>query len=135
MTAAGVTALVTTQGMIQAADQEKRPADANAPRQPSVKKPIDDACSWLGSNFSIMHNPGDGHWMLYYLGSLAKAGRLSERQMLVNNRGQGHDWYAEGARYLVETQNPIDGTWQDDGGPVIGTCFALQFLISGAKGK
>src|SRR5262249_20127143 len=46
-----------------------------------------------------------------------------------------HDWYREGAKMLLEFQNPIAGHWVGSGHheshPVLGTSFALLFLSKG----
>ena len=134
MTAAGVTALVVTQSMVQSAEKDLK-IDAsrkNLDDQP-IDKPVDDACRWLGNHFSVENNPRNGRWYLYYLHVLAEAGRFSQRQFLVDSRGQQHDWYGEAADYLVGKQNQFTGTWQDDSSAVIGTSFVLRVLNRAPK--
>ncbi|HEY2249893.1 MAG TPA: DUF4159 domain-containing protein, partial [Planctomycetaceae bacterium] len=78
-------------------------------------------------------NPGDGRWLLYYLYGLERAGRFSGRRFFVGRRGDKHDWYREGAEYLVATQNKFSGTWQQGNGDnaVVNTSFVLMFLSKG----
>ena len=66
--------------------------------------------------------------LLYHLYALERAGDLTGDSLA------GHDWYREGAAYLLGTQRD-DGSW-DDGSdtPVPGTCFALLFLGRATKG-
>ena len=75
---------------------------------------------WLAANFSVTDNPNmaRGHHY-YYLYALERAGILYD----VTKFG-GHDWYVEGAKLLLEQQQPT-GAW--NGGP-LDTCFAILFL-------
>jgi hypothetical protein len=53
----------------------------------------------------------------------------------VNSRGVKHDWYREGAEYLVNQQNRLTGSWAGVGhmenDPILGTGFSLMFLSKG----
>ena len=133
MTVAGIATLVITHAMLRA--QEKELDASGAPiccGEPHVDKPLEDACRWLGTNFAVTNNPGDGRWLLYYLYGLERAGRFSGRRFFINSKGQRHDWYREGADYLVKTQNLFAGTWREgDQDSVVGTSFALMFLSKG----
>jgi hypothetical protein len=133
MTVAGIATLVITQAMLRAEEKE---LDANgAPvccAEPKPDKPLEDAYKWLGSNFAVTNNPNDGRWLLYYLYGLERAGRFSGRRFFVNKMGQKHDWYREGASYLVSMQNPFSGTWQEgQADAIVGTSFCLMFLSKG----
>jgi hypothetical protein len=107
-----------------------------------------DGLAWLGLHFTVKENPGPDNapmsresWHFYYLYGLERAGVLSGATLMGD-----HDWYREGAEYLVATQEGSGG-WRDGGGeapPVPGvqrvdrpaldegemldTCFALLFL-------
>jgi hypothetical protein len=85
---------------------------------------IDEGWAWMAANWSIhRHPPGMGRlWYLYYLYSVERAGILDRVRTI-----DGHDWYHEGAAWLVETQFP-DGHWQDLRSHIHHTCFALLFL-------
>lgn len=79
---------------------------------------------WLARHFSATENPEKDNptqWLYYYLYALERAGVLAG----VDKIGI-HDWYARGARALLETQQQ-DGCWQG-GQPVQDTCFAVLFL-------
>jgi hypothetical protein len=133
MTVAGIATMVVTQGMLKA-EQKELNADGTPVccGEPQSDKPLEDAYRWLGNNFAVTNNPGDGRWMLYYLYGLERAGRFSGRRFFINNRGQKHDWYREGADYLVATQNPLSATWQEgQADAIVGTSFALMFLSKG----
>ncbi len=133
MTAAGIATTVITQVMLRAEETELN-ADGTPVcfGEPRSDKPLEDACKWLGDNFAVTNNPGDGRWLLYYLCGLERAGRFSGRRFFINGRGKKHDWYREGAEYLVATQNARSGTWQEgQTDPIVGTSFGLQFLSKG----
>jgi hypothetical protein len=67
----------------------------------------------------------------YNLYGIERAGRLSGQRFLA-----GHDWYREGAKFLVKLQDKEEGCWpgkgfQFDRWPVVNTSFALLFLSKG----
>jgi hypothetical protein len=133
MTVAGITTLSITQMMLRACATDL-PAEGNPESdfQARIDSSLERASDWMGKNFAVTNNPGDGRWLLYYLSGLERAGRLSGRRFFVSDRGQVHDWYREAAAYLVSTQNPLTGTWQEgQADPVLGTTFALSFLSKG----
>jgi hypothetical protein len=85
-------------------------------RDGDLRKGVD----WIAKNFTVAENPQmtrSHHY--YYLYGLERAGMLAEVVKFGN-----HDWYAEGAKLLLEQQQP-SGAW--NGGP-IDTCFAILFL-------
>lgn len=135
MTVAGIASLVITEGMVPSKEKE-----LNADGTPNCcgnfepDKSVEDGIRWLGQNFAIGHNPRAPNWLLYYLYGLERAGRLSGRRFF----GEGlnrHDWYREGAEFLVDRQARLDGSWAGQGGSeadrLIGTSFALLFLSKG----
>ncbi len=135
MTVAGITTLVITQAMLRADDKE---LDANGSpiccREPKFDVPLEKACKWMGDHFAVTTNPGSGaqQWLLYYLYGLERAGRFSGRRFFVNNRGDKHDWYREGAEYLISQQDRFAGTWQErSNDSIVGTSLALMFLSKG----
>ncbi len=99
----------------------------NGPEDPNIEK----ATSWLASHFSVRENSASSYQegrLLYHLYALERAGDLTGETLA------GHDWYAEGASYLLGTQRD-DGSW-DDGAdtPVPNTALALLFLGRATKG-
>lgn len=91
--------------------------------EPAVK-----ALAWLGKRFSVAENPKKGiQWLYYWLYSVERVALASGRKYFGD-----HNWFAEGAAELVDTQNR-DGSWSH--GPpearVASTAFALLFLARG----
>ena len=92
---------------------------------------VQSGMAWIAQNFSVTEHPeyskGHGNTFInYYLYGLERAG------ILFDTRHFGrHDWYAEGAAYLLEAQKP-DGSWGGNANsryePVWDTCFAILFL-------
>jgi len=87
--------------------------------------PLAAGLNWLKDNFSVTQNPGRrSSWLYYYLYALERVGMISGRQSFGK-----HDWYREGAAFLVAKQRP-DGSW---GRSSIDTAFALLFLAKGNR--
>ncbi len=85
-----------------------------------------DGLAWLDLNWKIDCNPNhpEKRWHYYYLYGVERAA------VLTNSRALGkHDWYREGAEFLLKAQGG-DGKWDDTccPGPINNTCFALLFL-------
>lgn len=136
MTVAGIATMVITEGMVRAGEKETNPDGSpiccmNRDPDDSLEK----ATRWLGNNFAVGHNPHGNHWLLYYLYGLERAGRLSGRRFFTNAAGDRHDWYREGAEFLVKQQLALSGGWKGIGSMesdvVVGTSFALLFLSKG----
>ena len=136
MTVAGIATLVITAGMLKAGERELHPDGTPVCcGEPKIDQPLEDACRWLGDRFQVRNNPGEqGNFLLYYLYGLERAGRFSGRRFFVNGRGQKHDWYREGAGFLVSQQG-LGGEWKRNSlvedNPVVGTSFVLMFLSKG----
>jgi hypothetical protein len=88
---------------------------------------------WLAKNFSVTANTGRQdakdpqglRYLSYYLYALERAGTLYGTERL-----DAHEWYAEGAKMLLDTQ-AADGSWffkSDIDNRVWDTCFAILFL-------
>lgn len=89
----------------------------------SVAK-IDEAIvkglEWLTQNFTIRQA---NRFRLYYLYTLERLTALADLSTIGD-----HDWYAEGAEYLLEVQQP-DGSWTAETGALPDTAFSVLFLI------
>ncbi len=133
MTCAGISSLVIV-------DDRIRPPDARVigdhidccvpPSSSGDDERIDLALNWLQLHFSVKRNQNYKVFALYYLYGLERAGRLSARRFIGD-----HDWYREGADWLVRQQDSLSGYWTSVGAgesePIIGTSFALLFLSKG----
>jgi len=116
MTAGGVGALTIYDYMMKK-DWKKDPA-------------VKNGMTWLGSHFSATDNPGRGKaWLLYYLYGIERAGVLYGTDKMGD-----HDWYVEGAKFLLDTQQG-DGSWKESGreNATWDTCFAILFLKKATK--
>ncbi|MHC4470521.1 MAG: prenyltransferase/squalene oxidase repeat-containing protein, partial [Planctomycetota bacterium] len=88
-----------------------------------MERGIKDGLAWLNHNFSVTRNPGGGGWLYYYLFGLERAGVLTDVRFIGD-----HDWYKEGADYLLGAQRK-DGHWAGRRqNALTNTCFALLFL-------
>jgi hypothetical protein len=81
--------------------------------------------NWLGKHFTVNDN-------LYYMYAVERAGMLYDTPKFGD-----HDWYMEGAKYIVHAQK-ADGSWgnkQDKPDENIwDTCFAILFLKKATRG-
>lgn len=118
MTAAGITSLFIVN---EEAGKGSAVCGA-APDDPRLRQALD----WLGDNFTVESNPNHGSHHYYYLYALERIGVLTGQRYI-----GGHDWYREGAAYLVRKQKP-DGSWADNSG-ILATQFALLFLGKGRE--
>jgi hypothetical protein len=136
MTAAGIASLHFLRALVRPAQPELNDnGDLVCRDDPQFEESLDRARRWLGDRFSVQNNPGSGQWLLYYLAGVARAGRLSGHRAFVAGGGNRHDWYREGAGFLIHSQNRAAGTWQEGANfnPLIGTSFALLFLSRGLE--
>ena len=116
MTAGGVGALTIYDYMMKK-DWKKDPV-------------VKNGMTWLGSHFAVADNPGRGKdWLLYYLYGIERAGVLYGTEKIGD-----HDWYLEGAKYLLDAQQG-DGAWKVSGheNATWDTCFAILFLKKATK--
>lgn len=130
MTVAGIASLVMTSAMLQEDKDVDAQGNPNCCGKREPDEPMIRALSWLKSHFATGSNPGAGsQWLLYYLYGLERAGRLSGQRFFGD-----HDWYREGARFLIIQQDKRLGMWvgkNNEQDPVIGTSLALLFLSKG----
>jgi hypothetical protein len=131
MTVAGVASLVICEQMLRS-DAGVAP-DGTPPccQGTEPNEALDRGIGWLAKSFAVGHNPGGANgWLLYYIYGVERAGRLSGLRFFGD-----HDWYREGAAYLVAMQNGVGGYWEGVGNveshKVVGTSMALLFLAKG----
>jgi hypothetical protein len=119
------------------AEPSAEPGPAADRREPSDYKPttrlvsINNAVArgmrWLARNFTVdvPRFAPTGGWAVYYLYGLERLAALSG----VTEIG-GHDWYAEGAEFLLKAQQP-EGYWRfaDSAREEGNTSFAILFLV------
>lgn len=129
MTVAGIATLLITQQMLNddpGVDGQGRPVCC---RDPETDPHIERGLEWLRQNFTVRQNPARGSFVLYYLYGLERAGRLSGQRFFGS-----HDWYREGASFLLDTQS-ARGSWTGVGHgeseKIVGTSLALLFLSKG----
>jgi hypothetical protein len=139
MTCAGISSLVIADDVLHEPDARVI-GDRIDPdyRGPSVdQEKIERGVNWLRDHFSVQANPpsttsGNPLWHYYYLYGLERAGRLSSRRKI----GE-HDWYREGAKYLVGALGTdlMREAWKGGGhaedNQDIATSLALLFLSKG----
>ncbi|MDH3719114.1 MAG: DUF4159 domain-containing protein, partial [Planctomycetota bacterium] len=148
MTCAGLASLVIaldSQGETGARIEDEQCAC----RSSEADERIEKAIAWLGRNFSVTRNPdeavrgpaiGQQRWLFYYLYGIERVGRVTARRFFYardrrdKTKFQRHDWYREGAEFLVRKQSP-DGSWEGDipQYPHVGSALALLFLSKGRR--
>jgi len=124
------TATMTTAAMASlliARDQlERLGHKLKAKKSKEIDRAVLGAWLWLSRNWAMARVPGHIPWYhrhYYYLYSVERAAVLDKVK-----RVDGHDWYFEGASWLLDQQKKT-GSWdgankKDD----VNTCFALLFL-------
>lgn len=136
MTCAGLAALIIAAGQLNQGDA-RLDADGQVRccGEQSTNERIENALRWLEGSFAVDRNPGlsEGNvWLLYYLYGVERAGRLTARRFI----GQ-HDWYREGAEFLVGRQDKLDGFWSERGhggeSKHVGTALGLLFMAKGRR--
>ena len=138
MTCAGIASLVIANDMVNRPDADVKDGQVQCCGQGGMENDeIERGIDWLGQNFTVSGNPGavrEQLWWLYYLYGLERVGRMTSRRFI-----GGHDWYREGADFLIRQQAASlgEGYWKGPGhaenDPVIGTSLALLFLSKGRR--
>ncbi|QDU81290.1 Prenyltransferase and squalene oxidase repeat protein [Polystyrenella longa] len=130
MTVAGISSYVISKSMIADEDKLKPDGTPDCCGNEEEEDTLERGVEWMARHFSVEANPANsGYFLFYYLYGLERAGRLSGIRFF----GE-HDWYREGARFLVARQSKQDGSWfprQDYLNPVLNTSFCLLFLSKG----
>ena len=103
-----------------------------------ARRSVQDGFAWLDKNWAVDKNPPAGApaWHYYYLYGLERACAFAGRDAV-----GPHDWYVEGAKYLLGQQK-ADGRWStgslgSDGqigaSDLCDTAWALLFLKKATK--
>ncbi len=85
----------------------------------SIQRSVDRATAWAAAHWRVPPGPV---WRMYFLYSVERMAALGDMKAI-----GPHDWYAEGATWLLQEQQP-DGSWTDNEGPVTATAFSILFL-------
>ncbi len=136
MTCAGIGATVICAERVRRADASVENGFVQCCQPQEEDDSLERAITWLDRNFSVRRNPGRRGagqvWHYYYLYGLERVGRLTARRFI----GE-HDWYREGAEFLVRQQDPFSHHWQGqntaEDSPHIATSMALLFLSKGRR--
>jgi len=126
MTAEGLASLYIFYDFLEPAGAGPRKGVRGGGGPSETDRRTDAALYWLSKHFRADENPeaagaagkGKGLYWLYWV---ERAARASGYKYFGS-----HDWYAEGARLLVNTQE-ADGSW----GSLEYTCLAALFLLDG----
>lgn len=131
MTCAGISALVIAGGTVNQPDAQVSGEQVIGCVTQQADTYFERAMTWVTRYFSVLRNPGSEFWQSYYHYALERAGRLSGRRFFGD-----HDWFREGARYLVQNQQ-YSGAWPADvqfmkvDDKNVSTSFSLMFLAKG----
>jgi hypothetical protein len=136
MTCAGIGGLAVSAAALESGDASVENGNVVCCRPHEVDDNLDRAIEWLGKRFTVTHNPrpegGGQSCLYYYLYGLERAGRLTGRRFIGD-----HDWYREGAEFLVREQDTLShfwvGQWYAENKPWISTPMALLFLSKGRR--
>jgi hypothetical protein len=133
MTCAGIACLVIAADRVEGTDAQVDGDRITCCRQgESGDHRVQRGLKWLGDHFAVTNNPGSPIqvWLMYYLYGLERAGRLTAQRFI----GE-HDWYREGADFLIKMKGDLADHWAGkgpiEGDPRIATSFALLFLSKG----
>jgi squalene-hopene/tetraprenyl-beta-curcumene cyclase len=92
------------------------------------------ALEWIGKNYSVTENPGQGNaGLFYYYNTFGAALDAAQLEAVVDADGESHDWRADLTAELAKRQND-DGSWSNsnqqwfEGDKNLATAFALLAL-------
>src|SRR3954454_18840593 len=136
MTCAGIGGLAISSAALESGDAAIENGHVVCCRPHQNDDSLERAIQWLGSRFSVNHNPrpagGGQSCLYYYLYGLERAGRLTAHRFIGK-----HDWYREGAEFLIREQDSLShfwkGNWYAERIPTISTAMALLFLSKGRR--
>jgi hypothetical protein len=132
MTCAGISSVIIALGKSATGDAQVVDGRVECCGPQRSEAAVERALQWLASKFAVNRNPGRPEWLYYYLYGVERVGRLTGHRFIGR-----HDWFREGAEFLVGQQAPLTGYWRGEGSgedyPVIATSFALLFLAKGQR--
>jgi hypothetical protein len=133
MTCAGIASMIMAREKLNEGDARVQDDRVVCCADRDDDSDVNAAMQWLSSRYSVSTNPGLGaNYLLYYLYGLERVGRLTNRRLM----GE-HDWYREGADFLVARRNQLTGSWvgvgTSENEPLIATSLALLFLAKGRR--
>jgi hypothetical protein len=135
MTCAGIGGLAICAAALESGDAAVENGRVICCRPHDNDHKLDMAINWLAERFTVARNPHAGRGqaaLYYYLYGLERAGRLTARRFIGD-----HDWYREGAEFLVHQQDSLShywtGSWHAERDPRISTAMALLFLSKGRR--
>ncbi len=134
MTCAGIASLIIVNDKVHQTDakvvgEKVHCCNRDEDKDDHVRRAVD----WLARNFRVTANPGSPkQWGLYYLYGLERVGRLTAQRFIGR-----HDWYREGADFLVNDEIAGANYWKGRGhaenNDLIATSLALLFLSKGRR--
>ncbi|WP_164103160.1 DUF4159 domain-containing protein [Candidatus Laterigemmans baculatus] len=135
MTCAGIASTIICRGRLSSGGARIDGDTIECCGEGADDEDIERALEWLGERFTVRSNPGPRSLasnLFYYLYALERVGRMSGRRLI-----GGHDWYREGAEYLLGVQDDFQGFWAGVGpaeaNRSVTTSFALLFLSKGKR--
>ena len=136
MTSAGLGGLAIVSSALDSGDATVNGVDVACCRPHEADEQLERGIKWLADHFSVSRNPLPGRGgqpaLFYYLYGLERVGRLTARRFIGD-----HDWYREGAEFLVRKQDQLShywvGSWHAEDLPHISTSLALLFLSKGRR--
>jgi len=129
MTCAGIASMVMTEDAIHSSDVRIIDGRIQCCGEENEMTPAEIGLRWLDTNASITNNPNGGY-LFYYLYALERVGRLTGQRFF-----NGHDWYREGCKVILERQIPASGYFSNGGcdDRTTDTALGLLFLSKGKR--
>ncbi|MBN2583058.1 MAG: DUF4159 domain-containing protein [Planctomycetes bacterium] len=127
MTAAAVASLYITRDALFRGSGCPCSGGRSGERPKALDRAIDRGIDWLGKNFEVTRNPRGvpQRWILYWLYSCERVGLSAGLKYFGT-----HNWYGEGADFLVRRQGG-NGNWILGGEGPSDTTYAICFLAKG----
>ena len=132
MTCAGIVSTIVLQDATVGMDATVKGDRIVCCGGPNDEIEIERSMQWLARNFGVTSNPNAPAYTMYYLYALERVGRLTGQRLI----GE-HDWYREGAKYLLSNQKQsIGGQFRggmSEGDEISSSAMALLFLSKGKR--